>query len=448
MTRSPARNVSRRRFLRGAGSAALALPVLPSLLPRTARAASAAPRLLVYYLPNGRRPEWWVPAAGESLTFPAPAAALQPFADRCLSLVNLSNTAALGSPGAAHAMGTGTVMTSSTIPDIGGGVLHNDVSLDQLVATQLDPDTIFSSLQWSAGEPGPCDVGGSSCAYTQSVSWAGPAMPLVPTIDPQVAFERLFGGGADGLTGLAGDIRRESKRSILDFVEDDAATVQAAVGTADAVRLDEYFTAVRELEKTLDTAALSCAMDPVSPPSGLPYPERVAAFNDLIALAMSCDVTRVMSFMIEFGLSGRSHDFLDAPGSHHGLSHYGDDVGRARLQKVETWQAQQLGALLQKLADTPDAEGGSLLDNTLVLAMPSMGEGGSHDHGHNCPLLFGASSIVQTTGRQVAFGADVPGRLADLHVSLLAAYGIEGAFGAGGAVFGDDGQGVIDGVIV
>ncbi len=441
-------NVTRRRFLRGAASASLLLPVLPSLFPRQAQAASGPPRLLVYYLPNGRRAEWWVPIAGESLTFPGQAAALQPFADRCLSVLNLSNTAALGSPGAAHAMGTGTVLTCSTIPDIGGGVLHNDVSIDQLVASQLAPDTLFSSLQWSSGEPGPCDVGGASCAYTQSVSWTGPASPLVPTIDPAVAFERLFGGGADGLTGLAGDIRRQSKRSILDFVEEDATAVQTKVGTADAARLDEYFTAVRELEKTLDTAALSCAMDPMAPAGGLGYPERVAAYNDMIALALSCDVTRIMSFMIEFGLSGRSHDFLDAPGSHHGLSHYGDDLGRARLEKVETWQAQQLGALLQKLVDTPDAEGGNLLDNTLVLAIGSMGEGSSHDHGHNSPLLFGGSSIVQTTGKQIGYAAGTPGRLADLHVSILRAYGIEGSFGANGSVFGDDGQAVIDGFLV
>src|SRR5687767_10620174 len=111
MTRRPPSSLSRRRFLRGACGAALALPALEIFSPRHARAAETIPRLLVYYLPNGRRPEWFVPqAAGGTLTFPGPTAALQPFAHRCLSLVNLDNVAARESPGAAHAMGTGTVM--------------------------------------------------------------------------------------------------------------------------------------------------------------------------------------------------------------------------------------------------------------------------------------------------------------------------------------------------
>jgi hypothetical protein len=437
---------TRRRFLVGAGSAMLALPALEYFMPRTAKAGTPAPRLLVYYFPNGRRPEWWVPSNAGGLVFPAQAAALQPFADQVLSLVNLTNDAAIGSPGAAHAMGTGTVMTGSTIPDVAGGVLHNDVSLDQLVVRETAPDTRFSSLQWSAGEPGPCDVGGSSCAYTQSISWTGPSSPLVATIDPKVAFDRLFGRGLDGLEGPAAELRRQSLRSTVDFVREDALALQARLGHADQLRLDEYFTALTELEKSL-TPSGECAAMPEPPIPGLPYPERVAAFHQLIKLAFQCDQTRVLSFMIEFGLSGRSHDFLNAPGAHHALSHYGDDLGRARLEAVETWQAQQLAGMLQLLRDTPGTTGGTLLDETIVLAIPSMGEGNAHDHGHNCPLLFGGTGVIQANGRQIAFPAGAPQPLANLHVSLLHAFGIEGAFGKNGAVFGDHGTAPIDGIL-
>lgn len=440
--------MTRRRWLVGAGSATLALPALELFMPRKAAAAGPAPRLLVYYFPNGRRPEWWVPSAGAGLVFPPQAQALQPFADQALSLVNLSNDAALASPGAAHAMGTGTVMTGSTIPDVAGGVLHNNVSLDQLIVQQLAPDSRFSSLQWSAGEPGPCDVGGSSCAYTQSISWTGPASPLVPTIDPRAAFERLFGSGVDGLEGPAAEIRRQSLQYSVDFVREDALSLQAQLGRDDKARLDEYFTALTELEKSLASAGNECEAMPQPPIEGLAYAERVAAFHQLIKLAFQCDQTRVLSFMIEFGLSGRSHDFLGAPGAHHGLSHYGDQVGRDRLEQVETWHAQQLGAMLQLLRDTPGSSGGTLLDETLVLAMPSMGEGGSHDHAHNCPLLFGATGVVQTDGRQIAFPGGAPHPLANLHVSLLEAFGVQGSFGTNGAIFGDNGTASIPGIVV
>lgn len=439
---------TRRRFLFGAASTALALPALESLAPREAVAATPGPRLLVYYLPNGRRPEWWVPTASDGgLVFPSQAAALQPFADQALSLVNLTNQAALNSPGAAHAMGTGTVMTGSTIPELAGGVLHNDVSLDQLIVQQLAPDTRFSSLQWSAGEPGPCDVGGSSCAYTQSISWTGPASPLTPTIDPRAAFERLFGQGVDGLVGPAAERRRLSLGSTMDFVREDAHALQQQLGREDQLRLDEYFTSLDELERSLTSAGAECEAATEPPVAGLPYADRVAAFHQLIKLAFQCDQTRVLSFMIEFGLSGRSHDFLGAPGAHHGLSHYSNDSGRARLETIETWHAQQLGGLLQLLRSTPGSMGATLLDETIVLVIPSMGAGSNHDHARNCPLLFGGTGVIQADGRQIAFPSGSPEPLPNLHVSLLRAYGIEGSFGRDGAVFGDHGTSVIPGVI-
>jgi hypothetical protein len=440
---------TRRRLLLGAGAACLALPALELFSARTARAAAPPPRLLVYYFPNGRRPEWWVPTGPNgALTFPAQAAALQPFAGQTLAFHNLSNNAAINSPGAAHAMGTGTVMTGSTISTVAGGKIENNVSLDQLLVQQLAPATRFASLQWSAGEPGPCDVGGSSCAYTQSISWTGPAAPLVATIDPRAAFERLFGGGVDGLEGDAAALRRVTKQSVIDAVRDDARALQSTLGNADKKTLEDYFDALRDLERSLDGSAAECAAEPVPPVPGLDYPGRVAAFHELIRLAFLCDQTRFLSFMIEFGLSGRSHDFLSAPGGHHALSHYGDQSAKDRLEKVESWQTSQLGALLTILKNTPGSEGATMLDETIVLAIPSMGEGSSHDHAHNCPILFGGAGVIAADGRRLSFPPENPPPLTNLHVSLLQAYGVQGAFGAGGAIFGDDGLAPIDGVVL
>lgn len=439
---------SRRRFLVGAASATLALPVLEYFRPRHARAMSKKPRFLIHYFPNGHRPEWWVPGVvNGTLQFPPQAAALQPFAGQALALENLANNAAIASPGAAHAMGTGTILTGRAISDLSGH-MQNDISIDQLIAKQLAPTTRFESLQWSAGEPGPCDVGGSSCAFTQSVSWTGPGSPLVATIDPRVAFERLFGTGVEGLQGPAAEIRRQTKKSVIDFVDEDARALQQKLGHADRIKLEDYFDALRELEKTLADAGAMCVEDPQPPPGGLQYPERVAAFHQLIRLAFLCDQTRILTFMIEFGLSGRSHDFIGAPGGHHGLSHFGDQSAKDRLEKVETWQNQQLGALLGLLQSTPGAEGGSLLDETIVLAIASMGEGNGHDHRNNCPILFGGKGVIAADGRKIAYPFDGGPPLTNLHVSLLRAYGIEGNFGAGGAIFGDDGNAPIEGVVL
>ncbi len=431
---------TRRQFLRAAGGAALALPFLPSL----ARAADT-PSLLIYYLPNGRRREWWVPTvSGSGLSFPAPAAALQPFAHRALSLVDLNNTAAVASPGAAHAMGTGTILTGKSIPAVGGGQVHNDISVDQLIAREVDFGTRFASLQWSAGEPGVCDVGGSACAYTQSISWSGPRQPLLPTIDPHTAFARLFGDGAvDGRTGRAAEIRRDSVGSVLDALRSDAVRFASSLSAEDRETFQQYEDSLRELEAGLAPPATSCGSGSVLPPSQS-YPDRVVAFHELIRLALQCGQSRVITFMIEFGLSLRSHGFLSAPGGHHVLSHDLSPSGLDRLQRVESWHATMVADLLGRLDATPSGGGGSLLDDTLVLVLPSMGDGYNHDHQRVCPLMFGAQRFVGTTGRRIEAGGTP---LSNLHVTLMSLFGVGGSFGASGAVFGDDGDRVLSGVL-
>lgn len=434
--------ISRRRWLKGAFSMTLALPFLEYLTIDGALAQASPrtkPRLLVYYLPNGRVPEWWVPsAANGTLTFPAEASALQPFAARALSFVNLDNIAARESPGAAHAMGTSTVMSGVRFPDLAG--LKCGITLDQIVARELNYETRFRSLQFAAGEPGTCDVGGAACPYTQCISWADAGQPLIPTINPASAFEQLFDTSVDGLSGQAAEIRKRSRRSLLDFVRDDAKDLESKLGAADRARLDEYFTSLREVERSITAEPDAACEIPTEGPAGsLPYPDRVQAFHEVIKLAFQCDQTRVVSFMIEFGLSQRSHDFLNAPGQHHALSH-SDPV---QLQRVETWHAQQVGHMLTLLRDTPDVDGTSMLDNTLVLVMPSMGIGTVHDHARVCPIVFGAQNFVQSTGRQVVADGTP---LANLHVALLDALGIQGSFGNDGARFGDYGTAALGGV--
>lgn len=435
-----------RRSLMKVLSMGFALPALDALAPAQAKAqlAAADHNFVVYYVPNGRVPEWWVPngSVGD-LQFPQTAAALQPFASRVISFDGLSNNAAMASPGAAHAMGTTTVLTGKKITSLQGG-LQSSISIDQAVANARPDQHRFPSIQWSAGEPGPCDVGGSPCAYTQSCSWAGRGTPLLPMIDPRSAFDRLFASGADGLTGIAGDVRRRSHGSVLDFLASDSAKLGAELGTTDRARLDEYLTAVRELEVRVKDTGETCELG-AAPPAGLDYPERVEAFHDLMALALSCGQTSVVSFMIEFGLSGRSHAFLDAPGGHHQLSHNQSPDGRTQLERVERWQAEKIGSFLGKLQSQAGRHGGSLLDETIVLVMPSMGFGNPHDHSNVAPMIFGGDTVLATSGRRFNAGG---ASLCNLHVTLLDALGISENLGSDGVRFGDDGENELSGVIL
>jgi hypothetical protein len=174
-----------------------------------------------------------------------------------------------------------------------------------------------------------------------------------------------------------------------------------------------------------------------APAAGLGYQERVTAFHDLMALTLRCDQTRLLTFMIEYGLSSRSHPELDAPGGHHAISHYSNDEQKAQLVRVENWQGNELGKLVELVANLTEADGSSMLDNSLILALPSMGWGNPHDHDDVSPILIGGARGALQTGQYL----NVDGTpLGDMYVTLLRAFGLEERFGM-------DGENVISGVL-
>lgn len=422
-------HLTRRKILGGAG-ALIALPALGLVRPRHAVSQLNEPaprRFLVYFVPNGRVPANWIPPeVGPAFSFPAALAPLAPLQADLIVLSNLYHTAAKLSAGTGdHALGTGTCLNCAPYPD---GGLHGDISMDQALVKALAPTTRFPSLQWGAGEPMACDFG-ASCSYTQAISWAGPQAPLAPVINPLTAFNQLFAGNDEGATEAEQEMRRASMKSVLDYVQSDAESLKVQLGATDKMRLEEYFTAVRELEMRLTSPpALMC--EPGAPPgAGLDYPTRVQAFNDLIALAFQCDMTRVLTFMIENGLSGRSHAFIGAPGNHHGLTHGAGDNAPGQLLALETWQCQQAANLAIKLKGMQEPDGSFLLDNTAMLILTDMGEGGPHDHDHLAQVIVGRCGGTLATGQALPCNG---APLGNMYVSLLRAFGVEAPFGCDG----------------
>src|ERR1700682_2203584 len=89
--------------------------------------------------------------------------------------------------------------------------------MDQIAAKALERETQLSSLQLTADENslvGACDVG-YSCAYSSTLSWLTPTLPLMAENNPRVVFERLF-GSADSTDRGVRVARLRQGRSILD----------------------------------------------------------------------------------------------------------------------------------------------------------------------------------------------------------------------------------------
>jgi hypothetical protein len=293
------------------------------------------------------------------------------------------------------------------------------------LANALGDKTTLRSLQVGidgGASAGGCDSG-YSCAYANNVSWAGPATPLPKLVDPGTVFDRLFAGVDAQATKAELAARLRRNKSVLDYVLADASSLQARVGHTDTHKLDEYMTGVRELEKRISSANSGPICDPgARPPKDFTYQDQVTLMSDLMVLAMQCDVTRFITFMLGNAGSNRGYDFLGVTGGHHELSHHGGDpVKLDALTKIGTWEVEQLVYLLSAM-DKVDEGDGTLLDHSTVFFSSEIEDGDTHAHTNMPILLAGAAGGAFKPGKHITF-ANEPS-VGKLFVSILQAFGL------------------------
>ena len=430
--------IPRRTVLRGMG-AAVALPLLDGMVPAaTALARTAArpiPRFGVVYIPNGVVLDQWTPGAdGAGFAFSPILAPLAPFRDRLLVLSGLTQNVngLTARSGAVHGRCATKFLTGAIPRPFGqeGNDFLADVSLDQLVAQEIGPDTPIGSLELSleSGDKGAgtCD-GGYSCTYSHTISWRGPRTPLPMEHNPRVVFERMFGDGGS-TDPVARRARAKRRRSLLDSVRDKAASLARGLGPSDAARLGEYLDAVRDIERRIQRAETQARGAPAfDQPAGVPavFADHARLMFDLQVLAWQSDLTRVITFMVGREFSSRTYPEIGAPGGHHPLSHEGSAASRGQLIRINKHHAAQFAYYLDRLAATPDGDG-SLLDQVILYYGAGMAEG---DHRPwNLPMVVaggGAGSLAG--GRHLRYaGAAGGGRsvdggtpLANLHATVL-----------------------------
>jgi hypothetical protein len=252
---------------------------------------------------------------------------------------------------------------------------------------------------------GNCDSG-YSCAYQFNLSWSGPTTPMTAEANPRLVFERLFGAGPpeQRLTNLKR--RRKEQRSILDFVLDDAHHMERQLNPHDKDKLDQYLTGVRELETRITRAEkFGDPKDPkVSEPDGIPatYGEHMQMMFDILTLAFQTDSTRVATLLLAHDGSNRSFADIGIPEGHHDLSHhFGNAEKIQKVSEIDLWYIQQLAAFLQKLDQTKDVDGNSLLHNSMIVYGSGNADGNRHSH-DELPIIFaGSGGGTLKTGRFV-----------------------------------------------
>src|SRR4051794_2541558 len=272
----------RRTFLRGLG-AMIALPMLDAMRPTRALAAAAhkAPvRMAFLYVPNGAHMPDWTPATeGADFDLPWTLDPLKPYKNDLLILSGLTQDhgRSNGDGGGDHARAAASWLTGAQPLKSEGSQIRVGVSADQLAAQALGKETRFASIELGL-EPGrqggKCDTG-YSCAYSNNISWRDESTPMTREINPRLVFERLFANELPKEQSESQKRRQLYKKSILDFVLEDAKSLSAKVGGRDKQKLDEYLTAVREIELRVQDAEKMVKMANTSVAAGYQIPESV-----------------------------------------------------------------------------------------------------------------------------------------------------------------------------
>src|SRR5205085_2901143 len=204
-----------------------------------------------------------------------------------------------------------------------------------------------------------------------NLAWRSATTPVAPEPNPRLLFERLFGAGAHGERAESLKRRQTQQRSILDFVIDDARSLQSQLTYRDKQKLDEYLVSVREIEQRIEKAERFTTPDPTAPtPSGIPvaYAEYIQVMFDMMILAFQTDSTRVATFLLANEGSNKSFEEIGIAEGHHFLTHHQNNKDMIdKVAEIDLFYAKQLRKFLEKMNDTKDVDGNSLLHNSMII---------------------------------------------------------------------------------
>jgi hypothetical protein len=420
------KHLNRRTLLRGLGSA-VALPFLDAMCPALAGPKAAPPRLAVVYVPNGIIMNQWKPAqTGAAFDFPRILKPLEPLRQDVTVLSGLANHAAMEGKGGGHAKASGSFLSGAQPKYTAGSDVHAGTTFDQIAARGFAKETRVPSLQLGCEDArmvGNCDTG-SSCAYTNTLSWKDPDTPLTVEVDPRSVFERLFGTFDPS---LAPDVRARRtlyRKSILDSTLESTEKLTNSLGTSDRRKMDEYLTSLRDVETRLENAEKNEVRPGIEKPAGIPlkYSEYVSLMFDLQAIAFQSDLTRVTTMMLGREGSVRTYPEIGVPDPHHPLTHHrGHPDFIEKVTKINCFHVELFAKFLQKLKSMPEGDG-SVLDHSAIVYGSALSDGNVHSN-VDLPLVVAGHLGGAKGGVHLASDLGTP--VANLFVSLLRGAGFD-----------------------
>ncbi len=414
----------------------VALPMLEAMSPAVARAAteSAPMRMLFMNTPNGAHMPDWTPAEkGANYSLPKTLKALEPYREyvSVISGLTLDGARAHGDGGGDHARSGASFLTGSHPRKTDGTDIQNSVSVDQVAAQNNGHLTRFASLELGlqgSAQAGNCDSG-YSCSYSSNMSWRNSTSPLAKEVNPAAVFDRIFGSENVADAAQAKASRNSQRKSVLDFVLEDANRIHKDVSAADRRKMDEYLYAIRDVEKRLTHSdKLKVGEDGVPNfprPAGIPreFSDHCKLMMDMTAIALQTDSTRIATFMLLNEGSNRPYPEIGVSEGHHDVSHHGKSEDKqAKVQKINQFHVEHLAYLVGLLAGVQE-QGKSMLENTMFVYGSGISDGDRHNHDDLPILLIGKAGGRIKRGSHFGFDKDTP--LCNLYVWMLSQVGVK-----------------------
>jgi len=411
---------NRRNFLRS-GGAFLALPFLHSL---QARAATKPPapskKLVLMYVPNGLVRRCFFPGEenGESPGFVGGfnadklkdamrnkrppgiyplelTSTLRPLAEHAKDVTLVTGLDRSYKNGQdVHAQGASCYLTSVSPEQASARGLRypQGRSLDQVIADKVGPGTAFRSLEIS------CNgfKGDKEDMYFDNISWYGTDKKAPSIRDPRKLYERLF--MADG--------QRQHLRNVTDLVMADARDLQLRINHEDRETVSEFMEMIRAIEVRMQRMESIVSTTRMEIPSNevVPRGEYIRLMGDLMILALQMGLTNVCTFMVgpeRWDAPMLYEGVFGQPVQHHGMSHNQKGDGYKELQKIDLFHVQQYAYLISRMKSVREADGSSLLDNSIFTYGAGLGDGATHQY-FDLPLVVaGTSQNALKQGRSI-----------------------------------------------
>ncbi|NQV23395.1 MAG: DUF1552 domain-containing protein [Rhodopirellula sp.] len=436
------RPVTRRRFLAGAGGVTLSLPWLESFAGHCEaadadQATTPAHRLAFFYLPNGivRRgffpgegdrplPSFagqnnvWrfegktVPVGSHPLTFTPTLAPLHKMRDRISLITGLDRTFQHGTD--SHAQAASCFLTSVAPFEVKNSAYPMARTLDHIAADSIGQTTPYSTLELSCND----HKNNIESIYFDNMSWYDTGYVAPSMRNPRQVYDRLFGTRAN-----------TRFRNITDLALGNARRLQQRLSNSDQRKFDEYFDAIRTIENRMDRIdsmkAELAAARVERPAEHLPRNEYIHLMGDLLITALQSNLTNVGSLMVgpeRWTTPTNWEGILDKPHSHHAMTHNPQNY-LEELLKLDNFHVSAFARLLERMDGIEEANGTTLLDNTIFTLGAGMGDGTTHQYNDLPLVVAGGGGGALKLGRHIHCKQGTP--LANLWLTQLQILGVD-----------------------